>query len=59
MLILAEQISKMTTVSIQNFTHLNENNYHFVVQQGLEMHVFWGIEKLMQLKIVYDKVSDM
>ena len=29
---IAEQISKMTTVSIQNFPHLNENNYHFVVQ---------------------------
>ena len=56
---IAEQISKMTTVSIQNFTHLNENSFHFVVQQGLEMHVFWGIEKLMQLKIMYHKVSSM
>ena len=30
-----------------------------LVLQGLEIHVFWGMKKLVQLKIVHHKVSAM
>ena len=36
-----------------------ENLENRRIQPGLEKHVFWGMKKLVQLKIVHPKVSSM